>query len=66
MNSQAAANCRETKERKTSTRNKGAIEAKAKRVRRQRHLQRTAVLFAKQQRAASHRKPEEDWGLTKT
>lgn len=66
MNGQAAANCRETKERKTSTRNKGVIEAKAKRVRRRRHLQRTALLFAKQQRAAPQRKPEEDWGLTRT
>lgn len=52
MNGQAAANCRETKERKTSTRNKGAIEAKAKTVRRQRNLQRTA-LFTKQQQAGS-------------
>lgn len=45
---------------------RGAIEAKAKRVRRRRHLQRTALLLAKRQRAAPQRKPEEDWGLTKT
>lgn len=65
MNGQVAANCQETKERKTSTRNKGAIEAKAKRMRRRRHLQRTALLFAKRQRAAPQRKPEEDWGANK-